>query len=346
MNEARIPPRPITFTRALLARTRHVVLVLAVCASVPAWAGYLDNPDAQALVENMVSEHGFEREQVRSLLADAEHQEAIIKAMNRPAEAMPWYRYRAIFIKPNRIQGGVDFMRTHADLLQAAQERYGVPPTVITAIIGVETLYGRYTGDYRVLDALATLAFDYPPRSAFFRSELEQFLLLGREAHIDLGTVQGSYAGAMGLPQFIASSYRHYAVDFNHNGRTDLWQEPADVIGSVANYLAENGWRRGKPVAFPAVVTAAPAKTLTPSRLDPDYTAGELARAGVKIDAAMPAEMAAGLLVFENENGKEYWVGAHNFFVITTYNHSPLYAMAVHQLSEAIGSAAQDARDA
>lgn len=314
---------------------------LGLALAGPAWSGYADRPEAKPVIDKLVAEHDFTRTQVRQLLDDARYQDAIVKAMKRPAEALPWYRYRKIFIQQDRIGEGAKYLAAHADVLHDAQARYGVPAALITAIIGVETRYGRHIGTYRVLDALATLAFDYPPRADFFRSELEQFLILSREAHIDPTKVLGSYAGAMGVPQFIASSYRHYAVDFNKDGRTDLWEQPADVIGSVANYLAENGWARDKPVAFPAVLDGPRGNLPKASNRSTSYTAAELEHAGIRSMAGLAPDTPVGLLILDDADTSEYWVAMHNFYVITTYNRSPLYAMAVYQLSQAIEAAAR-----
>lgn len=320
---------------------RLLALCLGLSLAGHAWAGYAERPAAQPLINDLVKKHGFSRARVQQLLDDAHRQEAIIKSMTKPAESLPWYRYRPIFIQKDRIREGADFLTAHAEVLRAAQKRYGVPAALITAIIGVETRYGQHIGAYRVLDALATLAFDYPPRADFFRSELEQFLILSREAHINPETVLGSYAGAMGLPQFIASSYRHYAVDFNHDGRTDLWEQVPDAIGSVANYLAKNGWARGKPVAFPAVLDDPGAHAPKASGRGTGYTAAELEKAGIRTTADLAPDTPVGLLIFDGRESKEYWVAMHNFYVITTYNRSPLYAMAVYQLSQAIQVAAR-----
>jgi membrane-bound lytic murein transglycosylase B len=233
-------------------------------------------------------------------------------------------------------------MREHADLLNRAQAEYGVPAEVITAIIGVETNYGGNLGRHRVLDALTTLGFAYPPRADFFRKELGQFALLVREEGIDPDTAVGSYAGAMGRPQFIPSSYRAYAVDFDGDGRRDLW-DTADAIGSVANYFKRHGWRSGEPVVLPAEVPGGLPRGIEaaegkPKR--PDTTAGRLASAGIGGAAGLDPAAPASLIRLDGASGDEYWVGLENFYVITRYNHSNLYAMAVHQLSGEIRKAA------
>jgi membrane-bound lytic murein transglycosylase B len=212
----------------------------------------------------------------------------------------------------------------------------GVDAQVIVAIIGVETRYGGNTGSHQVLDALATLAFDYPPRSKFFSSELEQYLILAREEDIDVLSTKGSYAGAMGYGQFIPSSYRRFAIDFDQDGRRDLWNSPADIIGSVANYMHVHGWTRGTTVAVRAAVSGDKYQALSEQGLKPQITVQELRRDGITPAAAVPEDARAVLISLEDEKGPEYWLGMNNFYVITRYNHSQLYAMAVYQLSQAI----------
>lgn len=318
---------------------RLPLLLSLLCAvtSLSAYADYADHDDAPAFIQRMVEQHGFTAAEVRKVLGQAEKQGSVLKAMQRPAEkALPWHKYQALFIKNDRIDRGADFMREHRTTLQAAEEKFGVPAETIVAIIGVETWYGRNVGSYRVLDALATLAFDYPPRADFFRSELEQFLVMCREEKITPTNPVGSYAGAMGLPQFMPSSFRHYAVDFNGNGRRDLWNETEDVIGSVANYLASRGWRRGEAIASQAKGSFDTSNHFEFSRLEPLNRFGDISARGVRVDLAVLPDAPAGVLELEGRNGDEYWVALKNFFVITTYNRSPMYAMAVFQLSQAV----------
>jgi membrane-bound lytic murein transglycosylase B len=249
------------------------LLTLALFAA-NAQADYADHDEAPAFIQHMVKQHGFSATDVREILDEAEQQDRVLQAMQRPAEkALPWYKYRRIFINNDRIDRGAEFMRQHQATLRAAEEKYGVPAEIIVAIIGVETWYGRNVGSFRVLDALATLAFDYPRRAPFFRSELEQYLLMCREEKMNPAKPVGSYAGAMGLPQFMPSSFRHYAVDFNGNGRRDLWNETEDVIGSVANYLASRGWRRGEPITAQVRGDTDAAEDFEFSRLEPPVCA-------------------------------------------------------------------------
>lgn len=235
-----------------------------------------------------------------------------------------------------RIEGGVKFMQDNASALAVTQQKYGVPPEIITAIIGVETSYGKNTGSYRVIDALSTLAFNYPKRSPFFTGELENFLLLCREEHIDPLQPTGSYAGAMGIPQFMPSSFRSYAADFEGDYHRDIWNNPADAIASVGNYFYKHHWQRGQPVAFQAAVQGNAYRKALGGDLKPDRTIVQLKALNVEsIETASPNQKAK-LLAFELEQGEELWLGLDNFYVITRYNHSPLYAMAVYQLSRAI----------
>ena len=234
-------------------------------------------------------------------------------------------------------------METHSALLNRAEEEFGVPVEIITAIIGVETYYGKHTGKHTVFDSLTTLGFDYPPRSKFFKSELKQFLLLSKEEDISIDDMTGSYAGAMGMPQFISSSYRRYAVDFDGDGKRDLWNSVPDVIGSVANYFSEHGWQKGESVVHPAVVKDE-SVVREKNALKPYTTVGELRQQGVEItsDLDLDSKEQITLLKFKGKEGDEYWAGLNNFYVITRYNHSALYAMAVHQLSEKIKNQASD----
>lgn len=321
--------------------TRYHLPLLFSFASVmfalPAQADYGDHDDAPAFIQRMVNQHGFTTAEVRKVLDEAEQQDKVLSAMKRPAEkALPWYKYRAIFINRDRIDQGAEFMRANQTTLRAAEEKYGVPAEIIVAIIGVETWYGRNTGGFRVLDALATLAFDYPRRADFFRSELEQYIVMCREEKMNPGTPMGSYAGAMGLPQFMPSSFRGYAVDFNGNGQRDLWNENEDVIGSVANYLASRGWRRGESIAGQVKGDTDAAEDFDFSRLEPLNRFTDITAAGVRTEIKAAPEAPAGILELEGDDDDEYWVALKNFFVITTYNRSAMYAMAVFQLSQAI----------
>jgi membrane-bound lytic murein transglycosylase B len=294
-----------------------------------------------AFIGEMVARHRFDASELERVMSRATYSQAIVDAMNRPYEAQPWHRYRALFVTPERIQGGVAYWNAHEALLARAAKVYGVSPQIIVAIIGVETNYGDNLGRHRVLDALTTLGFSYPRRAAFFREQLVEFLLLAREERIDLAGQVGSYAGAMGKPQFMPSSYRAYAVDFDGDGRRDLWRSDADVIGSVAHYLARHGWRPGEPVALPAMAPAAlPAgvEVAEKTPAEPSTRAQDLSRAGIAGAEAVEPETLVTLTRLDGETD-EHWLTLTNFYVITRYNQSNLYALAVHQLSEAIHSA-------
>ncbi len=295
-----------------------------------------DRPELRAFIDEMVTEHDFKKQELMTLFDQVELRPKIIAAITRPAEGKAWFEYRPIFVTPESIEGGLDFWSEHADILARAERTYGVPPEIIVAIIGVETRYGQNTGSYRVLDALSTLAFDYPKRADFFRSELKEYLILTREENIEPLSIKGSYAGAMGYPQFIPSSYRNFAVDFDNDGRRDLLNNITDVIGSVANYFSKHGWQPGAAVAVPATVSGDKYTALL-GQLKPEISLRNLKQRGVSFDADnLRDDQRGALLEFETESGMEYWVGLQNFYTITRYNHSPLYALAVYQLSQAI----------
>ena len=314
----------------------------SACSSLSATSERPDfgtHPEARVFIDEMVERHGMDRGELQALFAEAQLREDILNAISRPAEARPWHQYRPIFLTRSRIDGGVAYWNQHADILERAEKAFGVDAQVIVAIIGVETRYGGNTGSYRVLDALATLAFEYPPRARFFRSELEHFLLLTREEQVDRREARGSYAGAMGHGQFISSSYRHYAVDFDGDGRRDLWNSHEDIIGSVANYLSVHGWQLGAPVAEQVNPASPPTEELTGAGIKPSLTVARLKAAGIPSQQAPGDNSLATLVRLEQEDGLEYWLGFNNFYVITRYNRSPLYAMAVYQLSEEIRKA-------
>ena len=301
---------------------------------------YNDQPQVQAFIDMMVDKHGFTRKELVTVFNEAKRREDILELMRKPAEKrLKWYEYRKIFLTPSRIEGGVDFWQDNADILAKAEATFGVDPQVIVAIIGVETRYGSSTGRHRVLDALSTLAFDYPPRSEFFTGELEHFLILAREEDIDIVETTGSYAGAMGYGQFIPSSYRAYAVDFDNDGKRDLWNNKRDIIGSVANYFKQHGWKTGTPVAVRAKVEGDAYQAILDLGYKPNTVLDAMRHDGITPLKPMPDDLVAALLRFEQKNGPEYWLGFNNFYTITRYNHSPLYAMAVYQLSEEIREA-------
>ena len=290
-------------------------------------------------IDEMVSEHEFDRAVLERTLKEAERKQSILDAISRPAEkTLSWAEYRQIFITPERIQAGAKFWRDNGDTLARIAASSGVPEEILVGIIGVETYYGRITGGYRVLDALATLAFYYPPRSAFFRKELKQYLLLVREEGIAADEATGSYAGAMGRPQFMPSSFRAYAIDSTGDGKRDIWNNWADVAGSIANYFNAHGWQSGQPVIVQAALSSQWNKPAPKPKntLEAKDTVNSLSKKGVLFATDLPPESASQLLSYEGENGLEFWVGFHNFFVITRYNRSIKYALAVHQLGQEI----------
>jgi membrane-bound lytic murein transglycosylase B len=324
---------------------RTFLLVALTTITTIAAGNYSEQPQVQVFIDRMVSEHDFDRDELIAVLGKAERREDILELMRKPAEKrLRWFEYRKIFLTQSRIDGGVTFWKENADLLKKASEAFSVDPQIIVAIIGVETRYGSNTGRHRVLDALATLGFDYPPRSEFFTNELEQYLILAREEDIDVLTTTGSYAGAMGYGQFIPSSYRNYAVDFDGDGKRDLWTNKADIIGSVANYFHVHGWTPGTPVATLADVAGNDFQTVLELGYQPNTVLDAMRHDGITPRTPLPDELLAALIAFEQEDGPEYWLGFNNFYAITRYNHSPLYAMAVYQLSEEIRDAYEASR--
>lgn len=296
------------------------------------------NEPKDAFIKEMVIKHQFDESELHDLFQSVEIKEDILKKIASPAEALPWYRYRKIFMTESRIKAGVDFWQENENVLAKVEQVYGVPPQIIVALIGVETLYGKNTGNYRVIDALSTLTFAYPPRSKFFSGELENFLLLCREERLNPLEATGSYAGAMGIPQFMPSSFRSFSADFDHDGRRDIWHNNADVIASIANYLAKHGWQPGQPVAEPAKAAGEDYKSILNDNLLDFLRMDVLESAHVQIPKSLPLDSKVKLLAFEQEQGAELWLALYNFYVITRYNHSPLYAMAVYQLSQAISN--------
>ena len=299
----------------------------------PAFAAKL--PGIPEFIDEMVEKHQFKREELVRLFDLANEKPVIIEAISRPIAAKPWPEYRASFVNRYRIEQGLLFWKKYRKTLARAERTYGVPQEIIVALIGVETLYGRQTGNFRTIDALTTLAFDYPRRADFFRDELENYLLLAREQQLDLLDVKGSYAGALGIPQFMPSSYRKYAVDFNGNRKKNLMGEVPDAIGSVGNYLKNYGWIRGGRIALRANVTDA--KSLDDAAHDLD----EWVKVGVTPMTAVKSDEASRLLSYTVQDGKEFWLAFNNFDVIMRYNNSDYYAMSVFQLAKALKSARQ-----
>lgn len=296
-------------------------------------------------IAEQVERYGFSPDELRRTLLQAETRRPILEAIARPAEKrLNWTAYRGIFLTPSRIEGGVAFWQEHADTLRRAEQEYGVPPEIIVAVLGVETLYGANTGGHRVLDALHTLGFHYPPRGEFFRTQLSHFLRFAREEDVTPTMPTGSYAGAMGMPQFMPDSFRIYAVDFDGDGRRDIWNNPADVIGSVANYFVEKGdWRRGGAVTFPVDGVDGRHQGLVDAGARPSLAVASLTEAGLAVPPDLAPDEKVSLMAFDTDTGNEHWIGLHNFYAIMRYNPRTKYAMAVYQLAEAIRAAAPKA---
>lgn len=318
------------------------LLFLAACAHHPITpgttptftttaGGYAARPDVQQFIAAVQRKDGFDAAWLQRAFQGAQKRQSVIDAMTRPYEAKPWYQYQTIFVNEARISAGAAFWDQHAQLLAAAEARYGVDADIIVAIIGVESLFGKQHGGYPVIDALSTLSFDYPPRAPFFQGELEQFLVLCREQGFDPLKPMGSYAGAMGAPQFMPDSFRTYAVDFDGDGKRDIWDDWPDIIGSVANYFHLHGWREHALTVIPADL---PKDSVVPASVATKV--GALRQMGVMVSEGVPDDSEAVLVGLQLQDGMEYWAGLHNFRVITQYNKSPLYAMAVIQLANAI----------
>jgi len=297
----------------------------------------LDAEKRAAFVAEASKLSGMSATEVSGWLDQARYQQSIINAITKPAEGKPWKDYRPIFLTADRINGGRNFYAEHKSELDKVSADTGVPPEYIVAIIGVETSYGRNTGSYRVLDALYTLGFFYPRREEFFRGELAQLFALAKEEKLDLNTLKGSYAGAMGWGQFMPSSYRNYGKDGDGDGKRDLIAEPRDAFASIANYFVGYGWKSGTPVFVPAAAQPG-ALPFVPENFEARYSLAELAGKGYRPADAGAPDLPATLLTLEGANGPEYWIGYQNFYVITRYNRSPMYAMAVHQLAQAIAA--------
>lgn len=292
--------------------------------------------EVNQFVAEMVKEYNFNAESLTLLFEKVHLHQSIIDAISKPAEAKPWYEYRQIFVNRERVRGGVLFWNEHQDIIAKVADTYKVAPEILVAIVGVETRYGAHTGKYPVIDSLSTLAFAYPPRARFFRGELKQYLLMTREEGLDPLQQKGSYAGAMGMPQFISSSFRNYAIDFDKDGKRDLWDNAADALGSIANYFNKHGWAYQQPVADKVTVSGLKYREMISTSLKPSFTAQQMRLAGVNLDGSVPDDRKGCLIELDSGHGPEYWAVWQNFYVISRYNHSPLYAMAVNQLSKEI----------
>ena len=307
-------------------------------AAPPVEGAYASRPEVQRFIADMSSKHGIETAVLQSVFEQARFQQSIIKAITPlPPGQRSWRTYRENFLVARRVEGGLQFKREHAAALEKAESEYGVPREIIVAIIGIETEYGRNMGAYRVLDALSTLAFDYPRRAEYFSGELEEFLLLAREANLEPTQIKGSYAGAIGFPQFMPSSIRRHAVDFDGDGRRDLRGNPVDAIGSVANFLNKHGWIAGTPIAVPATVEGDSYKAILDGGVTPKWRADEVRAAKVRFDPAVADDTQVVLIELESPDAPpDYRVGLHNFYVLTRYNRSSFYASAVLDLAQAL----------
>ena len=346
--------------KTLKAKLFGFALCLVASAGF-AVAGYADRAEVDEFVALLVDKHGFDASTVRQVLANAEHQSTIIDLISKPAEKKPWSYYRGIFVTPQRISGGVAFIQANSAALERAEQEFGVPKEFVTAIIGVETNYGANKGSFRVIDALTTLGFDYPPRADFFRGQLVEFFVLACEERLapfedaaacqrdtigssidDNTTIEdlvGSYAGAMGFGQFIPSSYRNFAIDYDNDGRRDIWHNVTDAIGSVAAYFVDHGWQRGQPVVVAASINGDndALDEVANGTYKPTNSIGEWRNRGVLV-ADVDDTLMASLYRFETDEQTSYYLGLQNFYVITRYNISHLYAMAVSEVANGIAA--------
>ena len=321
-----------------------IILVLSSCIANTFAAGsktsLTENTEVQKFIKEMVNEQGFDQHKLETLFSQVKIKQKILDAISRPAEkSKAWYEYRKIFLTDKRIKNGAEFWSENADTLKYAEAVYGVPAEIIVAIIGVETFYGRLQGTYRVMDALSTLAFKYPKRSKFFRSELKYYLIMSQEQKFEPLSKKGSYAGAMGMGQFIPSSFQNYAIDFNGDGEKNIWTDRADAIGSVANYFKRHGWKKGLPVADKVQLAGNSVLTKDDScrrSCKLEQTIADFRKKGVQGETRPGNETPALFLMLKQKNNWEYWLAYNNFYVISRYNHSTLYSMAVYQLSQEI----------
>lgn len=312
-------------------------LSLFANATAAATGNYPDRPEVREFIAGMADRHGFNPVELTELFRRTRFSPAVIKAILPPSSpsVRSWQRYRARYLDPVRVAEGLRFWHANSSALARAEQRFGVPPEVIVAIIGVETVYGRLMGDFQVFSALVTLAFDYPPRAELFRQELEELLLLAREKGRDPLSFHGSFAGAIGIPQFLPSSYRRYAIDFDEDGQTSLSHSEHDAIGSVANFLHQHGWKAGAGIAAPATVSGHRFQLLADGRVEPQYSPSDLAAHGITVEREIGADEQSALVdLVTPGRPTEYWLGFHNFYIVTRYNRSSYYAMAVFQLSE------------
>ncbi len=333
--------RPLSVAMEYRIRTWLVGSVLVGSSVVmPVQAdGIAGQPEVKLFIDELVKEEGFDQQALESLFKQVESQDRIIELMDRPAErSLEWWEYRNRFISDLVVQRGVEFWKKNQKTLENAEKTYGVPAYVILGILGVETHYGRFRGGFRVVDALSTLGFNYPRRATYFQGQLKAFLILSREQGFDPLSLTGSYAGAMGIPQFMPSSYREYAVDFDGSGQADIWDSPADAIGSIASYLSRHGWAEGKPVATQAKVKGKQFGDILEDNPKPSMLMSRAKDAGWRAQKDVPSSAKVRGLKLQGKDAPEYWLTLDNFYVITRYNRSNLYAMAVYQLGRQVQS--------
>ncbi|MGW8182752.1 MAG: lytic murein transglycosylase B [Burkholderiales bacterium] len=314
-----------------------VLMLLSGLLATPASARQL-SIDIQAFIHAMVYKHGFKREALTRIFSDVQPRPRVLERVKAPTTAKPWHEFRAITVTRERIDTGLKFWNIYKKALQRASADYGIPQDIIVATIGIESQYGHHMGGFRVIDALTTLAFQYPPRAEYFRGELEELMLLTRETGLDPLRIRGSYAGAIGIPQFMPSSYRKYAKDFDGGGKPDLVNSVPDAVVSIANYYRSFGWRSGEPVAVKAAVETS-ANRLDDQEIKPRVTVAELEKQGIRPLTPVAGNLLAAPFAVEGSNSKEYWLGLNNFYVITRYNRSINYALAVHVLAEELRAA-------
>jgi membrane-bound lytic murein transglycosylase B len=313
--------------------------------SSPESTAYSHQPDIAAFIDELVQQDGFERSLLEQWFDQVQLKPHIIDILDRPATSKPYFEFRPNFVNATRIRAGVAWWHAHSQLVDAVSTKYGVDAQYLVAIVGVETMWGKNTGSFRVMDSLSTIAFGYPRRADYFRKELREFLLMAREEHNDPFSYRGSYAGAMGMPQFMPSSFHAFAQDWDGDGRHDIWNDAGDILASVANYFAQHGWVKGDPLVAPADVDESRIAPLVEDKFNLHYKVSELADYGVAPKSPISGDTQAVLVPLETAAGStHYWLGLNNFYVITRYNRSTLYAMAVHELAEAMKTAYLDPR--
>ena len=312
------------------------ILVLGILTANPGWTTSDIQPQIKDFIGDMVDRHAFDRRELEAIFNQVKISPDTLKLMSAPSSSISWHKYRKRFVNQQRITGGVNFWRRHAQALAKASQIHGVPEEVIVAIIGIETNYGVSTGNYRVIDTLTTLAFQFPRRADYFREELAQYFLLSREQNLDVLSIKGSYAGAIGIPQFMPGSYRRYAIDFDGDGKINLSGNVNDAIGSVSNYLKTFGWQENQPIVLRAQKISEDFRGLIELGIEPLHSINKLRQAGIVSADPVDGESHAALIVLDNEEREEIWLGLNNFYVITRYNRSTFYAMSVYALAEAI----------